>query len=208
MKIKCPECFYENLEDSEYCQECGAKLIQDEEKTKNSQAEVEASDKKPLHKYVEEIEDVIFRPKKKTSPIKKFFLWVLVIIVLIFSGWMLSVFLSAGENDTALTQTEPTTFPISYLNIVDYEIIFDDYGDSYFAGTLKNAYLEAARNVKVRLDFYYDEALKQHFDTRNTIIENGVEANGAFSFEIPLNFYPQDQFWWIWKIESADYDLY
>ena len=104
-------------------------------------------------------------------------------------------------------QTEPAIFPISYLNITDYDVIFDDYGESYFVGTLKNAYSKAARNVKVRLDFYYDEAMKRHFDTRNSIIENGAEANGAFSFKVPITFYPQDLFWWIWKIESADYGL-
>jgi len=59
----------------------------------------------------------------------------------------------------------------------------------------------------LRLDFYYDKALTQLFDTRKVVIENGVEANGAFSFEKPLYFYPKDQYWWVWKIEGADYDL-
>jgi hypothetical protein len=207
MKIKCSKCLYDNLENSKYCQECGTELIQEEEEVKNKQVRVKVDDKKPLHKYVEEIDDVIFKPKKRDSLFKKILLWTLIICVLGFASLMLFAFLTSEDDSITTTQIEPTTFPISYLNIVDYEVIFDNYGESYFEGTLKNTYLKAARNVKVRLDFYYDEAMRRHFDTRNVTIKNGAEANGAFSFEIPLNFYPQDQFWWIWKIEGADYGL-
>jgi len=205
MKIECPKCSYKNLLGSEYCQECGTNLSKLE---KRKESKPESDNKKPIHKEIEEISDVIFKPKKKRSLASWF-----VIIVFIGLG-LFALFLvlaSFSEDisspDTSTTIEESADFPISYLNITDYDVIFDDYGESYFVGTLKNAYSRAARNVKIRLDFYYDEALKRHFDTRNAIIKNGAEAKGAFSFEVPLNFYPQDQFWWIWEIESADYGL-
>lgn len=204
MKIKCPQCSYANLKGSEFCQECGYKLSPKKlETTGKNQTGLATS----LHEEIEKIDDVIFKPKKKKSLIKKIFLWVLIIGGVGFGGLILFALFPGEDGDITTVQTEPAAFPISYLNIIDYDIIFDDYGESFFMGTLKNAYSIAARNVKVRLDFYRDEGLKQHFDTRTVTINNGAEANGAFSFEVPLTFYPQDLFWWLWKIESADYGL-
>lgn len=204
MKIKCPQCSYTNLKGSEFCQECGHKLnLREIEATKKNKTRIATS----LHEEIEKIEDVIFKPTRKKNPIKKIFLWVLIVSSVGFLSLILLASLPGEESDITTNQTETETFPISYLNITDHEIIYDDYDESYFVGTLKNTYSKAARNVKVRLDFYYDEAMKRHFDTRNAIIEKGAEASGAFSFEVPINFYPQDQYWWIWKIESADYDL-
>jgi len=200
MKIKCSKCGFNNLEESEYCQECGCNLSN---KIKTKQAKEKGS----LYKEIKAIEDVIFKPKKKGISIKNILIGILVIGGVSFGGLMLLALLPSGEGDTTTVQTEPATFPISYLNITDYNIIFDDYGESFFVGTLKNAYSKATRNVKVRLDFYRDEALKQHFDTRTVTINNGAEPSGAFSFEIPLTIYTQDLYWWLWKIESADYGL-
>ncbi len=204
MKIKCPQCCSENLKGSRFCQECGYDFKNLKEKeTKDEEA-------KSLHKEIEKIDDVIFQPKKKGISFKNILIGTFVLGVLGFIG-LLFFLASPPANDSTLdptTTTEnSTTFPISYLNITDYKIIYEDYGESYFVGTLKNAYSKAVRNVRVRLDFYHDKALTQLFDTRKVVIENGAEANGAFSFEKPLYFYPQDQYWWIWKIEGADYDL-
>ena len=201
MKIKCPRCSFENIKSSEFCQECGYKLSL--ENLKKAEAGIATS----LHEEIEKIDDVIFKPKKGKSLFKKIILWTLIIRGVGFVGLMVLGSLPSDESSTTEEQTEPATFPVSYLNITDYDVIYDDYGESYFVGILKNAYSKVARNVKVRLDFYYDEALKRHLDTRNVVIESGAEPNGAFSFEKPLYFYSADQYWWIWKIESADYGL-
>ena len=199
MKIKCSQCSFENINGSEFCQECGYKLSP--ENLKKAKTGIATS----LHEEIEKIDDVIFKPKEGKSLFKKILLWILIIGGLGFVGLMILGSLPSDESSTTEEQTETATFPISYLNITDYDVIFDDYTESYFVGTLKNAYSKAASNVKVRLDFYRDEALKQHFDTRTVTINNGAEANGAFSFKVPLTFYPQDLFWWLWKIESASF---
>ncbi len=201
MKTKCPDCDYSNLEKSKYCQNCGYDL------SKKSGAS-EKSEAKTLHEQIEDLDDIIFKPKKKGVSLKNIIIGVLVLGGLGFVGILILAAIPTDENITSeQSVSEPTNFPISYLTITDYEILYDDAGESYFTGILKNTYSKAARNVKVRLDFYYDEALKKHFDTRNTIIESGAVSNGAFSFEVPLTFYPQGDYWWVWEIEGADYGL-
>ncbi len=195
---------FENLKGSKFCQECGFELTSENLKKVKT---IAAS----LHEEIEKIDDVIFRPKKKEmfskKPIERFVFIACVGTILGFIGITVLASLSSEKSQTTNIKTESATFPISHLNITDYDIIYDDYFESYFVGTLKNAYSGAARNVSVRLDFYYDEALKRHFDTRIVTIWSGAEANGAFSFQVPINFYPRGQSWWTWKIESADYDL-
>lgn len=185
-----------------FCQECGFNLS-----SRIAEAVVET--KRAIHEEIQEIGDVIFKPKKKGISFKNILLLFFIIGALGLGGLVLLAWLTSDgvSNTGTTTESQPTTFPISYLNIENYEIIFDDVGETYFTGTLKNTYSKVARNVKVRLDFYRDEALKQHFDTRNVTIINGAEANGAFSFKVPLTFYPQDLFWWLWKIEGADYGM-
>ena len=204
MKIKCPQCSFENLEGSTFCQECGYNL-----RSKKPQP-ITSKITTSIHEEIEKIDDVIFKPKKK-GVLKKIIAWILIIGVVGFVGLILLASLPAEEVDTTSSQSEaqsdPEVFPITYLNITDYEIIYDDYAESYFTGTLKNAYSKAALNVKVRLDFFHDEAMKRIFDTRNVVIQNGAEANGAFSFEIALSFNPQGVYWWFLKIEGADYGL-
>jgi len=201
MKIKCPQCYFENLKGSRFCQECGYNF-------KNLK-ETRDEETKSLHKEIEKIDDVIFQPKKKRVSLKNIIIGTFVLGALVFIGLLFLAPLPANDStsDSTTITENPITFPIIFLNITDYKIIYDDYGESYFVGTLKNAYSKAARNVRVRLDFYYDKDLTHLFDTRKVVIENGAEANGAFSFEKPLYFYPQDQYWWIWKIEGADYGL-
>ena len=176
MKTKCPDCGYDNLEKSKYCQNCGYDLAKKGDVPKKAEA-------KTLHEQIEDIDDIIFKPKKKGISLKNIIIGVVVLGALGFIGLIILAALPTDQNTSnEQSAAEPTSFPISYLNITDYEILYNDAGESYFTGILKNTYSKAARNVKVRLDFYYDEALKKHFDTRNTIIESGAESDGAFSF--------------------------
>lgn len=200
MNIECPQCFLENLPGSSYCQECGSTL-EVKESTKPSG---------PITKEIEEVSDVIFKPRSKSS--RSTWLAILTSIIFVFFGLLLLLLLlptSGDEEYVSNTTNEqrPVDFPISYLQITKPDIVYDNSDEPYFAGTLKNTYTEAVRNVKVRLDFYYDEALENYFDTRIVTINSGAESGGVFSFEVPLNFYPYDEFWWIWEIEGADYAL-
>ena len=205
MKIKCPQCYFENLEGSRFCQECGYDF--------RNIKETKGKEVKSLHEEIEKVDDVIFQPKKKRVSFKNIIIGIIIgTFVLGALGFIGLLFLASlpannSASDSTTITENPITFPISFLNITDYKIIYDDYGESYFVGTLKNAYSKAVRNVRVRLDFYYDKSLTQLFDTRKVVIENGAEANGAFSFKKPLYFYPQYQYWWVWKIEGADYGL-
>lgn len=196
MTVKCTYCGYKNIENSKFCRDCGNKL--------NTFKKQDA--KKTFYNEIETIKDVIFIPKKKGLSVTN------IIVGLFIAGCVLVGALGLAviyyNDDTAVnTLIDPETFPITYLNIADGEIIYDDSDESYFVGTLKNTYTKAARKVLIRLDFYRDEALEKQFDTRSQIIENGAEANGAFSFQLPLTFYSQDKYWYTWKIEGADYGM-
>lgn len=71
MKTKCSNCDYSNLEKSKYCQNCGYDL------SKKSGAS-EKSEVKTLHEQIEDIDDIIFKPKKKGGSLSQ-------IILIIFS---------------------------------------------------------------------------------------------------------------------------
>lgn len=199
MKIRCVECHFNNLENSEFCQECGNSL----------ESKIKTSKVNSIYNEIETIEDVIFKPKKKGVSITNIIVGLFVAGCILVVGLVIVVvYYSDDTTQTDITTpSDPETFPLTYLNVADGEIIYDDDNESYFTGTLKNTYSKAARNVKVRLDFYYDEELNKQFDTRNAIVKNGAEANGAFSFKLPLTFYPQGQYWYVWKIESAEYGI-
>lgn len=158
----------------------------------------------------EDIDDVIFHGQRQSSQsnnVVKFIVYLVGIGVVLFLLFLTIEIFSENNhsNYTQTTQQYPTVFPINNLSIEDYEIIFKGE-EAYFTGTLKNSYSIGARHVQVRLDFYRDQALNKHFDTRKIDIEYGADANGAFSFEVPLYIYPEGQFWWVWRIEKADYE--
>jgi len=71
MKTECPDCGYNNLEKSEFCQNCGYDLSKKGDVSKKS-------DVKTLHEQIEDIDDIIFKPKKKGVSLPK-------IILIIFS---------------------------------------------------------------------------------------------------------------------------
>jgi hypothetical protein len=196
MILKCSNCGYTNIENSKFCRDCGKNLIFS--KSHNNE--------KTFYTEIKTIEDVIFNPKKKKVS------FVNIIVGLFVAGCLIVGLLGIAiiyySNDsTPNTMSNSESFPITYLNISDGEVIYDENNESYFVGTLKNTYSKAARDVNIRLDFYRDEALKEHFDTRTQSIENGAEANGAFSFQLPLTFYPTGKYWYTWKIEGAGYGM-
>lgn len=210
MEIKCPHCSYKNLEDSQYCQECGIDLSL--QNSKNSSEPLLEKDKKKEtisdYKHVEEISDVIFKPKEKTGFFKRMIKVAVVLFGISLLGLLgllvLSFIFQDGKSSSAGIQQETTTFPISNLSIENYDIVYVD-SESYLTGILKNSSSKDVTNVRARLDFYNDQAKTSHFDTRRVTIEYGVDSHGAFSFQVPLYIYPEEQFWYVIQIESAEY---
>lgn len=158
-----------------------------------------------------QIDDVIFKPKKNTNFVGNFFKIVFALIGIGAIGFVILIIIAklypsnqtSQDNTTTADNKELTSFPISYLSIENQEAKW--IGEElYFIGTLKNSYSSAVKDVVVRLDWYKDKALTEIYDTRKVTIY-GAEENGAFSFQVPLNIYPPEGTWWIFKIERADY---
>ena len=197
MKKKCAKCGFENLEDSEFCQECGTQLTLKTESKSYS-----------FNEGIEKIEDVVFKPKKKgfVGRIIKLFL----ILAICFIGLIVFVML-LPTNESTQTGTKNTndvdltSFPINELSIeeLDAEWVGQQL---YIKGILKNNYSNPAKNVGIRVDFYKDKEMKQLFDTRYITVV-GVSAKGAYNFNEPIdiNEPPSQQPWYNVQIESAEY---
>jgi hypothetical protein len=93
--MKCPRCSFENITSSDFCQECGFDLSVKEYK-------------KPLHKEIEEADDVIFKPNKKTNPLVKL---ILVSFTILGGLFVLLVIWYAvyPEEDTSSTYSPTST---------------------------------------------------------------------------------------------------
>lgn len=200
--MKCPNCSYHNLSKSDFCQECGYEF------NKNKRTRLDDAFSKSSHNE-SILDDVIFKPRRKTGFIGRIVKLGLILAGIGFLGLIGLVIIGLAlpeETPENGTQEVSTSFPITSLSIEDYDIEY--VGDeAYFTGTLKNSNSRSARNVAVRLDFYNDKAQTKHFDTRRVTIEYGADAKGAFSFQVPLYVYPQGQFWWVWQIEGAEYGM-
>jgi len=195
--VKCSNCSFENTKDSIFCQECGHDLS----KTKNNGSEEHINNThKSLHK---EIEDVIFEPKKKSS---NWGIWVFVICLVIF-GFLVLIIIgqsSSSPNSNPSVAANNTSENAASYTLIENEELNWIGQDLYYIGTLKNTGSKAIKDVRVRIDFYYDKAATKLFDTRYATIV-GAAANGAFSFQIQLPIYPPNQFWWRRTIESAGF---
>lgn len=215
MKIKCPECEFENLSGSDYCQECGHNLnIASNSKTEKN-ADNTTNETKPLDSVSEtigKIDDVIFKPKKSGFSIKNVTIGVIVVGGLGFLGLIFLAMLPSDDytySDTGTTTVDTTSyqngyFPLTSLTVenIDSEWIGNTF---YLKGVLKNTNARPAGNVSLRVDFYWDEETKQLFDTRFVTVA-GVSANGAYSFSEPVYINdPNGQFWYLVTITGADY---
>lgn len=202
--MKCSNCGFENLEGSTFCQECGNSL---EKKNKEQKEE--------KHSVYREIEDVIFTPKKKNSSVA-----VVVVLAVLVIGAIIFVYVNnfASSNnqssqnslDNALetnkqsTTSNETEFPLSQLSISNPSMEWVGYS-AYFKGTLKNSYNKPATLIKIRLDFSYDQNMKDVFDTRYVYVQ-GVAANGAYTFDLLVSGFTTDKkFWYLAKIEGASF---
>lgn len=193
--MKCPKCDFNNLSDSIYCQDCGHDL---------SIKETGLSEN--VKKIHEEIEDVIFQPSKKKRGFLFYFVLITVILIILLIGY--AIYDEAVNNPTSVSDSTPQDTiqeagAINYLKIENDNL--DWIGeDIYYMGTIKNVSAKPINNIRVRIDFYWDKATTQVFDTRYAVIE-AVAANGAFSFKNYIPIYPSKEFWWLKQIESASY---
>ena len=149
----------------------------------------------------DEINDVIFQPKKKSAG--STFFWLIIVLIIFFS---LFLFNNSGP-DQAIQEKQAdsqiTNFA-GYLQLENPEINWKNHVQ-YFSGTLKNiSNTHHIVDVLIRLDFSKDEAGKNKFDTRYVKIE-AVPKSGAFTFNEPIYINsPVQSWWWTCHIESAD----
>ncbi len=183
----CENCLFVNQKGSKYCQECGEKLSSHEESS------VEKFD--ALLKN--DIDDIIFRPKKR-SRVKRVVQIVLFSFAVIVAVIFLAVLYDSASSDPALSEVS------AFENVSVEDAELEWYGEElYFTGILKNTGYEAVNEVKVRIDFYRDEEGNNQFDTR-TVTVGSVEPYGAFSFEVPLTAYPEGDYWWVYNISEVN----
>ena len=200
--MKCLRCGFANDSDNTFCEECGDKLEHAVAKSRASNRD-NSSHSQTMSRQISNIEDVIFHPKHK--PVS----WgnVLGIIALIFiGGFFFLAWLGSDDSSTSTTTDTSTTtqqsFPITYLTINNQDLKWIGQ-ELYFIGTLQNKYTEAVKSTYVRLDFFKDKALTKLIDTRLVDV-GGTLSNGAFSFQVPVSFYQNDQYWWTWKVIEAE----
>lgn len=199
MNITCSKCGTDNTEDSLFCQECGHKLSGTTSSPRHSHSD------SSLHEAIEKIDDVMFKPNKRSSTFRN----IVIILVILIVGFFIVLFISSDENGTTSNQTQDssTVFPIENLSIPEDELNAEWVGQIFhIKGVLKNQHTQAAGNVSVRVDFYNDKEMKHLFDTRYiTLI--GVSANGAYSFNEPvyINVPSSQNFWYTAQIQSAEY---
>lgn len=149
----------------------------------------------------DEINDVIFQPKKKS--VGSTFFWLIIILIIFVSLFLFNNSGSDQPIQEKQADSQITNFA-GYLQLEDPEIKWENHVQ-YFSGTLKNiSNTHHIADVLIRLDFSKDEAGKNKFDTRYVRIDV-VPKSGAFSFSEPIYINPSVQNgWWSWQIESAD----
>lgn len=200
--MKCFRCGFANDSDSKFCEECGNTLEHVVKKRRSSRGVINSSSR-AISRQISEVEDVIFKPTHKS------FSWgnVLGAIALLIIGGLFLLFLVdsdewSNNTSTDSVYTSEISFPTTYLTINNHDLEW--VGEElYFIGTLQNRYTEAVRSTYVRIDFYRDEALTKLIDTRLVDV-GGTLSKGAFSFQVPVNFYLNDQYWWTWSIVDAE----
>lgn len=190
--MKCLNCSHKNPESSLFCEECGHKLSH------------ESNDSAKHHNITEELDDILFFPKKRGHWLKNTLLVLAVLLVGFICLMLIGIRYNASSQSTGtdvFQDTDTSTSLVNNLTIEDYKMEWIGQ-ELYFEGTLKNNNPSAVSNVVVRLDFYKDKSLQELFDTRKVTI-SGAEGYGAFSFQIPVYAYPSSQFWWTNQIEST-----
>jgi hypothetical protein len=205
--MKCHKCFTDNPEDSLYCEECGAPLETEE---KPIQKEV----KKPKEKTIsQEIEDVIFVPKRKKR-VDRTGLWV----VLVGTGFLTVLIVLAFTNisGSSLTQTTglpitptPTYFNSAYLQLSNTKMYGNTSGmpNPVFEGTLHNSGALTAKNVVVRFNFYDSKEVNAvPVDTQYMTVANylGPGDSTLIKTVVKTNANTAGNFWWRAEVYYAE----
>lgn len=184
--MKCKDCLFENPEGSKFCENCGVSLHHDTQS--------------PHHRMIHELDDVIFTPKKKTQFLRNFIIIFIVLILGLAGVALMEV--NQHQVQSNLYNPDPAQTTLNNISIENDSMKWIGQ-ELYYVGTLKNKNSFPITDVVVRLDLYKDKNSENLFDTRKITV-SGAEADGAFSFEIPVNAYPTSQFWWTKVIESTN----
>lgn len=155
-----------------------------------------------ISSYIDDIDDVIFTPKKKTSS-SKGVITLIFIVLFVFVMWLLfsdsSQQPSTNTNDAQVQVDQDYT---RYLSMHDSEIAWEG-NTQYFNATIRNSSDQFITDVIIRIDFSKDKEGKDKFDTRYYTVDV-VPPSGAMTISEPVYLNaPIQNWWWLANIEEA-----
>lgn len=211
MKI-CPNCNFENISNSLFCQECGAKLP-DKKASKPSTN----SSKNSLYQKLsdKDIDDVIFTPKKKKSHLfRNLVIAVLVFFFFIFVLVILDSYSSTSNNSSSNNKSENqankyfTAAELSYLQFSNDQMFGNDYSNPNprFEASLHNSGTSAANNIIAKFNFYKSKNDSAPQDTQYVILSDylGPGDSTFLNFYIETPYNTSGDFLWDATIYSAE----
>jgi hypothetical protein len=208
--MKCPNCSYKNESNSTFCQECGYELS----KSKSAKNKKSTS---PIKEFENEIEDILFTPRKGSSHLlRNIGIGILAIVVIIFGlayyGSNSNTASTTNNYSTPTPQYDPnvapgSTFDLSKLSLTNTKM----YGNSSYSvnpsltGTLYNSSNIPATDVILRIRFYSTEAATVPQDTQYIDVATYLGAGDSTNINtiVKTNFNTSGDFWWKADIYSA-----
>ena len=199
--MKCEYCGYENLEDSFYCEECGKKLGAERPVKKN--------------RLEDEIEDVVFVPKKKSSTN-----WAAIVVLVLILAFLGFLYLVGEADDESLSSPTSTSsqsahtprqspFRMSDLQLLDEKMVGNSYSipNPVYTATLHNSGSSYVSDVVMRFNFYSSgNPNAVPVDTRYITVAEIMAPGDSTSINtiIETNANTSGDFWWRAEIFNAD----
>jgi len=175
--MKCPKCDYNNLEHSEFCQDCGYRFQQI--------TQGERTRKQALMAGMErEIDDIIFTPKTKSNRT------VAILVIMGFIGFLvLLVFIAASTSSDNTTTETPATTETTDITTVDLTcLVLSEEAmtgnttyipNPTYEATLYNGCSYPVTNVMLRVNFYKNGATTTDEMPLDTQYVTATELLGA-----------------------------
>jgi len=195
--MKCPNCNYSNEEDSKFCQGCGHRL-------EKVQTQKVGHTKSGKHNLVDELDDIIFTPKKDAAG----WGWVLIALLLVaaVAVWAGVYLTSPNEAQKAKMNSSSSDELTSCIELTEAKLYGSyHYTDSEpnptYVSNIHNACGKPVSNVVVKIDFFkgYDTEYQSPDDTQyinafshldidetriiNTTVSTIVDTTGDFQYK-------------------------
>lgn len=211
MKI-CPNCNFENISDSLFCQECGFKLS-----SSKISKPTKISTKSSLYQKLndKDIDDVIFRPQKKKSHLfRNLVIAVLIFFFFIFIAVILDSYSSTSNSSSSNNNSENqankyfAATELSRLQFSNDQMFGNDYyhPNPRFEASLHNSGTIAANNIIAKFNFYKNKNDSSPQDTQYVILSDylGPGDSTFLNFYIETPYNTSGDFLWDAAIYSAE----